>query len=62
MFHERTIYIDDVRLHFIRDIILQGRVKLNKVPNEENPVKMLTKVLPITKYRRCLNLLQITDD
>ena len=59
VFHERTKHID-VRLHFIRDVISEGSVKLSKVSTEDNPANMLTKVLPKAKFGHCLNLLQIT--
>ena len=61
VFHERTKHID-VRLHFIRDIISEGKVSLVKIATEENPADMLTKVLPITKFRHCLSLLQISEN
>ena len=57
---ERTKHID-IRLHFIRDIIAQGAVEIRKVATEDNPVDMLTKVLPGTKFRHCLNLANVRD-
>ncbi|XP_062099716.1 secreted RxLR effector protein 161-like [Humulus lupulus] len=39
---------------------LEGKIKLEKVSTEENPSAMLTKALPIAKFRHCLNLLMAT--
>lgn len=58
IFHERTKYID-VRLHFIRDVVSQELVKLEKVLSQYNPADMGTKVLPLVKFRSCLDLLNI---
>lgn len=58
VFHERNKHID-VRLHFIRDMISQELVKLEKILSEYNPADMGTKVLPLAKFRSCLDLLNI---
>jgi len=58
VFHERTKHID-VRLHFIRDIVSQDIVKLEKVLSEYNPSDMGTKVLTLAKFRSCLTLLNV---
>lgn len=50
VFHERTKHID-VRLHFIRDIISEGKVNLQKISTEDNPADMLTKALTIAKFK-----------
>lgn len=55
MHHERKNHID-IRLHFIRDEIAEGKVRLEKVHTNRNPVHMLTKSLPATKFKLCLNL------
>ncbi|KAG8501080.1 hypothetical protein CXB51_003194 [Gossypium anomalum] len=56
MFHERTKHID-VRYHFVRDIITHGDIFVSKISTHENPVDMMTKSLPITKFEHCLNLM-----
>ncbi|KAG8488772.1 hypothetical protein CXB51_016789 [Gossypium anomalum] len=58
IFHERTKHID-VRYHFIRDIIASGDIVLNKISTHENPVDMMTKSLPITKFEYCLDLVGV---
>ena len=58
VFHEHTKHID-VRLHFIRDIVSQDAIKLEKVLSDFNPFNMGTKVLLVKKFRSCLDLLSI---
>lgn len=58
VFHERTKHID-VRMHFIRDIIHNNSVVLEKIPTEFNPTDMGTKVLPLNKFKSCLKFLKI---
>ncbi|KAG8499626.1 hypothetical protein CXB51_006086 [Gossypium anomalum] len=55
MFHERTKHID-VRYHFVRDIIARGDIVVSKISTHENPADMMTKSLPITKFKHCLDL------
>ncbi|KAL6341072.1 hypothetical protein AAG906_032187 [Vitis piasezkii] len=43
-FYERSKHID-VRLHFVRDIIVAGEIGVGKVPTKDNPSDMLTKSL-----------------
>ena len=57
-FHERTKHID-TRLHFIRDVIAQGDVVVEKIHTSKNPADFLTKSLPSNKFRECLELLKI---
>lgn len=58
MFHERTKHID-IRLHFIRDIVSQNTINLEKIMTNYNPSDMGTKVLTLAKFRSCLSLLNI---
>ncbi|KAE8658886.1 Detected protein of unknown function [Hibiscus syriacus] len=60
VFHERSKHID-VKLHFVRDVITKGSITVNKIPTEENPADMLTKALPATKFRHCLDLVNSTE-
>nr|CAN67902.1 hypothetical protein VITISV_037907 [Vitis vinifera] len=59
-FHERSKHID-VRLHFVRDIIAVGEIGVGKVPTKDNPSDMLTKSLNVTKFKHCLNLINMGD-
>ena len=58
VFHERSKHIQ-VKYHFIREMISQGALKLEKIPSELNPSDMGTKILSISKFNVCKNLLRI---
>ena len=58
IFHERLKHIQ-IKYHFIREMVLQGAFKLEKVPTEMNLSDMGTKILPISKFSLCKNLLNI---
>lgn len=58
MFHDRSKHID-IRLHFICDIIASGAVKVDKIGTEDNPPDILTKALQVTKFSRCLDLINL---
>lgn len=46
----------DIKLHFIRNEVSKGAVKMSKVHTDENPADILTKVVPTAKFSMCLNL------
>ena len=56
MHHERTKHID-IRYHFLREKVAEGSVTVRKIATTENPADMLTKSLPLDKFRHCLNLI-----
>ena len=58
MYHERTKHID-VKFHFIRDIIVEGKVLVQKIHTKDNPADMFTKPLPIYKFKQCLDLVGV---
>lgn len=60
-YNERTKYID-VKLHFVREIIERGEVKVMKVSSDHNVVDMIIKVLSNFKYFHCLRLINQHDD
>jgi len=43
VYHERTKHID-VKLHFIREEITRGSVKVMKISTDQNPFDIITKV------------------
>lgn len=57
--HGRTKHID-VRYHFVREIVEDGNVLLQKVSTVDNPADMLTKVVSGIKFQHCLNLINIS--
>lgn len=58
VYHERSKHID-VRLHFIREEIEKGMVKVYKVDTAENPADMLTKPLSKSKLELCMKLVNL---
>ena len=55
-FHARTKHID-VRYHFIREAVEDGKVSVVYVPTDENPADIFTKPLAKAKFRQFVELL-----
>ena len=53
--HDRTKHID-VRYHFLRT---DKRVKVKKIGTADNPADFFTKSVPFSKFKHCLDLLNI---
>ncbi len=60
MFYERTKHID-VKYHFVRDIVAQGKLKVCKISTHDNPADMMTKPVPVAKFEIYSNLVGLTD-
>jgi len=58
VFHARTKHID-VRYHFVREILEEEEIVLQKIHTTENHADMLTKVVTRTKFEHCLDLVNI---
>ena len=58
VYHARMKHID-VRYHFVREIIEEGRVLVQKIKTDDNPADMLTKVVTTIKFNHCLDLINI---
>ncbi|KAL5571947.1 hypothetical protein UlMin_021544 [Ulmus minor] len=58
VFHERTKHVD-VRYHFIRENVTEGNIHVDKMATEENPADLGTKVLTLSKFKHCLELLRV---
>ncbi|KAG8497200.1 hypothetical protein CXB51_008576 [Gossypium anomalum] len=56
VYHARTKHID-VRFHFVREIIDEGKICLQKIKTADNPADMMTKVVTATNFKHCLNLI-----
>ena len=54
-FHECTKHIG-VRFHFIRDVVEEGAIKVEKVITNDNAADMLTKIVPLAKFAHCKDL------
>ncbi|KAK9750353.1 hypothetical protein RND81_02G190400 [Saponaria officinalis] len=55
--HDRTKHID-VRYHFLRN---EKRIKVKKVGTADNPADCFTKSVPFSKFKHCLDLLNIDN-
>lgn len=60
MLHERSKHID-VRYYFIRDIIANGQVCIQKVKGNLNIADFGTKIVPFNKFCFCRKGLQVED-
>ena len=49
MFHESTKHID-VKYHYVRDVISQGKLKVCKSSTHDNPADMMTKPVFVAKF------------
>ncbi|KAK1649737.1 hypothetical protein QYE76_067542 [Lolium multiflorum] len=59
MFHERTKHID-IKYHYVRDIVAQGKLEVCKISTHDNPADMMTKPVPVSKFELCSSLVGIT--
>ena len=51
-FHSKTKHIQ-LRYHFIRSVLEDGQLKLEKIHTSQNPADMLTKVVAREKLSTC---------
>lgn len=51
----------DVKLHFIKYEVEKEEAKFDKIPTEDNPSDALTMVLPVNKFKSCMELIQVWD-
>ncbi|KAL5778179.1 hypothetical protein ACOSP7_011105 [Xanthoceras sorbifolium] len=58
VYHVRTKHID-VRYHFVREILEEDQILLQKIHTAENPADMMTKVVTSIKFQHCLDLINI---
>nr|XP_018632497.1 uncharacterized protein LOC108948180 [Nicotiana tomentosiformis] len=53
VYHTRTKHVD-VRYHFVRDIIEEGGVMVQKIRTTDNPADILTKVVTAIKFQHSI--------
>ncbi|GKU92526.1 hypothetical protein SLEP1_g6239 [Rubroshorea leprosula] len=58
MYHERTKHIQ-VQYHFVREVISNGDVLVEKISTDENPTDMMTKPVSGIKFKHCLDLISV---
>jgi hypothetical protein len=52
MFHEHI----DVKYHYVRDMVAQGKLKICKISTHDNPADIVIKPVPISKFELLLKL------
>ena len=60
MFHERAKHID-VKMPFVREIVMGGTVVVVKISTEDNLADMITKAITTGKFRHCLSLINVQE-
>jgi hypothetical protein len=60
MFYERTKHID-IKYHFVRDVIEEGKLKVCKISTHDNPADMMTKSVPVAKFELCSSLVGLIE-
>jgi hypothetical protein len=58
MYQFKTKHID-IKYHFIHDIVVEGKIKVDKIHTDENTADMLTKSLSNTKFKHCIDLVGV---
>lgn len=58
IFYERLKYID-IKLYFMRDVVLSGRIKVAKIGTKDNPTDAITKILSVGKFDHNTKLIQV---
>ncbi|KAH9648352.1 hypothetical protein KPL70_025549 [Citrus sinensis] len=53
--HEKTKHIN-IKLHFIRNVVSMGVVRMVKIHTDRNHADMLTKVVTTAKFKVCLDI------
>jgi hypothetical protein len=51
--HSRTKHID-IRYHYIRDLVVYGKATIAYCNTEDMLADVLTKLLPLPAYKRCI--------
>ena len=59
-FHARTKHID-LRYHFIREAVEDGKIKVKYVPTDENVSNIFTKALPKQKFTCFIEMLGLKE-
>lgn len=51
----------DLRYHFIRDVIKEGKIEVGYVPTERMPADILTKALNKEKHSKCMDMMKVVN-
>ena len=60
VYHERTKHVD-VKYHFVRDQVVNGAIRIQKISTEDNLANMGTKIVTVAKFKYCMNLLHVSN-
>jgi hypothetical protein len=60
-FHARTKHID-IRYHFIREAVGDGKISVKYIPTDENPADIFTKPLAKAKFHRFAEMLGLRGE
>jgi len=60
MFHERTKHID-IKYHFVRDVIDDGKLKVCKINTHDNSADVMTKPVYVAKFELCPSLIGLVN-
>ena len=58
MYHESSKHTD-LKFHFIRDTVVEGKILIQKISTNENPADMFMKFLLVYKFKQCLGFLGV---
>ena len=58
MYHDRSKHIA-VKYNFIHETVFEGLVVVKKVATTDNPADMMTKSVPLHKFKHCLDLIGV---
>lgn len=56
--YEKTNYID-IKIHFIKNEVSKGMIKMVNIHIDDSPADMLIKVVYVGKFKKCLDLIGV---
>lgn len=60
-FHDSSKHIN-IRYHFLRDVLAEGKFKLEKISTLDNAADAFTKSLPVSKFESCMKTLKVCSE
>lgn len=59
VYHSRSKHID-IRHHFVRDVVKHKELRVASISTDDQAADLLTKSLPGTRHKKCLELLKLS--
>ena len=50
-----------MKLHFIREVVVSKKVKIEKISTDDNPADFISKPVSSVKFQKCMNLISVSD-